>query len=52
MLFLKEIIYEIFDILNELRYEWLQIVFGDTVSFTNWLIDFEIEDKVNIFIWI
>jgi len=50
MPFLKEIIYEIFDILNELKYEQLQVVFGDTVSFTNWLIDFKVENKVNIFI--
>ena len=50
MPFLKEIIYEIFDILNELRYERLQIVFDDTVSFTNWLMDLEVKDKVNIFI--
>ena len=50
MPFLKEIIYEIFDILNELRYERLQVVFGDTVGFINWLIDLEVEDKVNIFI--
>ena len=50
MPFLKEIIYEIFDILNELRYKWLQVVFGDTVGFINWLIDLKVKDKVNIFI--